>query len=668
MNDSQFMLSLDLNVLNHLGLSLYSSTPAVLTEIIANAYDADASRVSITIDETQGRIVIIDDGHGMNENDVRNKFLKVGFARRDHSPKSVSGRRYVMGRKGIGKLAMFSLANIVEVTTRTASSDEPIAIKVNVSDLKKAIQDKQDYPLAPITPSELLTSPSGTAIVLSELTRSTVVATEKYLAQRLARRFSVIGTDTAHPFTIFLNEKEITLKDRGFHQDIQFFWSFSGKEAQENLDLCTSIETINQNKCVQELQHTFGSPSSEGGILSIRGYIASARKPKDLKNLDSNINQIAIFANGRIFQEDILPELSNSDHFNNYLVGEIHADFLDQDNTDRATSSREAIIKNDPLFITLLEHLKTALKEVSSAWGRWRRDIDYSILPNKNKAIESWLNTLKDARDRNLAKKLVMSIHNAKFSDSDEEDDDHKRNLYRGLIIAFEKLKARQNLILLENITDVFSHKFQSIFANINDMEETYYWEITKYRMEVIDKFKKIIDTNALEKVAQTYLFEHLWLLDPTWDRVSDIEMERVLTEELKKITPTAESGARIDIAYRSSAGRQIIIELKRPGLKINHYKLLEQVDKYRDAVSQYIKENPTTFNNYNGATLPFEICILLENDITQDNERMRVQLANSQARIITYKGLLTNAYRVYNDYIEANQKVSNINQLVEQI
>lgn len=668
MNDSQFMLSLDLNVLNHLGLSLYSSTPAVLTEIIANAYDADASRVSITIDETQGRIVIIDDGHGMNENDVRNKFLKVGFARRDHSPKSVSGRRYVMGRKGIGKLAMFSLANIVEVTTRTASSDEPIAIKVNVSDLKKAIQDKQDYPLAPITPSELLTSPSGTAIVLSELTRSTVVATEKYLAQRLARRFSVIGTDTAHPFTIFLNEKEITLKDRGFHQDIQFFWSFSGKEAQENLDLCTSIETINQNKCVQELQHTFGSPSSEGGILSIRGYIASARKPKDLKNLDSNINQIAIFANGRIFQEDILPELSNSDHFNNYLVGEIHADFLDQDNTDRATSSREAIIKNDPLFITLLEHLKTALKEVSSTWGRWRRDIDYSILPNKNKAIESWLNTLKDARDRNLAKKLVMSIHNAKFSDSDEEDDDHKRNLYRGLIIAFEKLKARQNLILLENITDVFSPKFQSIFANMNDMEETYYWEITKYRMEVIDKFKKIIDTNDLEKVAQTYLFEHLWLLDPTWDRVSDIEMERVLTEELKKITPTAESGARIDIAYRSSAGRQIIIELKRPGLKINHYKLLEQVDKYRDAVSQYIKENPTTFNNYNGATLPFEICILLENDITQDNERMRVQLANSQARIITYKGLLTNAYRVYNDYIEANQKVSNINQLVEQI
>ena len=41
-------LAMDLNVLNHLGLNLYSNVPAVLSELIANAWDADASRVDVS--------------------------------------------------------------------------------------------------------------------------------------------------------------------------------------------------------------------------------------------------------------------------------------------------------------------------------------------------------------------------------------------------------------------------------------------------------------------------------------------------------------------------------------------------------------------------------------------------------------------------------------------
>ena len=37
----EYTLDIDLNVLNHLGLNLYSNVPAVLAELIANAWDAD---------------------------------------------------------------------------------------------------------------------------------------------------------------------------------------------------------------------------------------------------------------------------------------------------------------------------------------------------------------------------------------------------------------------------------------------------------------------------------------------------------------------------------------------------------------------------------------------------------------------------------------------------
>ena len=39
-------MKITLNALEHLGMNLYSTIPAVLSEIVANAWDADASQVS----------------------------------------------------------------------------------------------------------------------------------------------------------------------------------------------------------------------------------------------------------------------------------------------------------------------------------------------------------------------------------------------------------------------------------------------------------------------------------------------------------------------------------------------------------------------------------------------------------------------------------------------
>ena len=46
---SKLTLTLDMNVLNHLGIGLYSSAPAVLTELVANAWDAEATEVDIDL-------------------------------------------------------------------------------------------------------------------------------------------------------------------------------------------------------------------------------------------------------------------------------------------------------------------------------------------------------------------------------------------------------------------------------------------------------------------------------------------------------------------------------------------------------------------------------------------------------------------------------------------
>lgn len=112
----KFKMSLSLNVLNHLGINLYSNIPAVLSEIVANAWDADAQRVDITISDDQ--IIIKDDGCGMNADDINNKFLYVGYQKREQSAESPIYHRKYMGRKGIGKLSMFSIAKEVDVISK----------------------------------------------------------------------------------------------------------------------------------------------------------------------------------------------------------------------------------------------------------------------------------------------------------------------------------------------------------------------------------------------------------------------------------------------------------------------------------------------------------------------------------------------------------------------
>ena len=110
----KYQMTINLNVLNHLGINLYSNIPAVLSEVVANSWDADATNVDIEIEPE--RIIITDDGHGMTLEDINDKYLKIGYERRDRQPvKTVKYDRDVMGRKGIGKLSLFSVAESVKV-------------------------------------------------------------------------------------------------------------------------------------------------------------------------------------------------------------------------------------------------------------------------------------------------------------------------------------------------------------------------------------------------------------------------------------------------------------------------------------------------------------------------------------------------------------------------
>ena len=66
-NNSSHILEMrfDPNVITHLGIQMYSTLPPVISELVSNAYDADATRVVVRLNDNleEKSIVIEDDGH-----------------------------------------------------------------------------------------------------------------------------------------------------------------------------------------------------------------------------------------------------------------------------------------------------------------------------------------------------------------------------------------------------------------------------------------------------------------------------------------------------------------------------------------------------------------------------------------------------------------------------
>lgn len=162
-----YKMRLSLNVLKHLGLNLYSNVPAVLSEVVANAWDADARNVQVILNKEEDYIVIQDDGIGMTTEDVNNRFLLVGYTRRDGQRGPTAMGRLPMGRKGIGKLSLFSIAN--RIVVETTRDGEKSALQMHVDKIEEAIGSGEGEYAPEALPVGKVDFEHGTRITLHEL-------------------------------------------------------------------------------------------------------------------------------------------------------------------------------------------------------------------------------------------------------------------------------------------------------------------------------------------------------------------------------------------------------------------------------------------------------------------------------------------------------------------
>lgn len=332
-------LTFDPRTIEHLGVRMYSHVPNAVAELVANAYDADATLVRVIIG-SDGTITVEDDGHGMSREDVADKYLRIGRNRRrtEESMLTESGKRRVSGKKGLGKLALFGIGRVVEVTTMRRGSSIGTRIIMSYQDL---IDSEGDY-----TPQEQTltvdTAEHGTTVILTDLRRKTPINTEQ-LATSLSRLFNYMDDD----FRLVVvdkksNEIEVTRDRRLESLDSEFVWKFPDDFAERDSFL------------------------TEHGIS---GVIISTTKP--LRNVPRGIT---LYAGGRMVNEPEFFGAAESSHAYSYLTGHLDVDFVDASEEDVIATDRRALVWDSSEMEAFRRSLAELLTRIGREWRTKRSD------------------------------------------------------------------------------------------------------------------------------------------------------------------------------------------------------------------------------------------------------------------------------------------------------
>lgn len=170
-NDWSFKVSSELK--NILGRDLITNSNIAVLELVKNSYDAHATEVKISFfDDT---LIISDNGKGMSEEDVLNKWLFVAYSAKsdgteDKDYRNTIKRKYA-GAKGIGRLSCDRLGRFLTLTTKSDNDIHVIELCIDWNDFE--LNSKDEFNQIPVKHSVTSSSsyfPEGTTGTILKFT------------------------------------------------------------------------------------------------------------------------------------------------------------------------------------------------------------------------------------------------------------------------------------------------------------------------------------------------------------------------------------------------------------------------------------------------------------------------------------------------------------------
>ncbi len=602
------------SLVEQLGAQLYPSATATVAELISNAWDADATAAWVTMpfDDwgEDSTIEVLDNGHGMDRNQVRD-YLIVGRKRRLSDHGFSEGGRPVHGRKGLGKLAAFGTAGILECTTCRAGGST-ITFLMDYDAIR--VRDPDDpYPVEEIEEAPPLVDPDtgealehGTRIRLTKLRQKRRLGEDPFFVS-MARRFALDDVQ----MTVGINGRKLGR----FEYPVQFRFPRDGVPAGATVEDDWGVETVDGHE--------------------VRWWIGFTEKPLD----EEGVQGISLLARGKMAQRPFKFEKvqgTTGQLGQEYLVGEVIADWLDigEDiEDDLIQSNRDQLQLEDQRLAALL------------AWGQ--RRLGWALIQRndlrRQKAVEEYeaseaIRSLLEPFTSGERKRFLAIAHSASQLPEIEQQDVVK--LMSEIVNAREDQVVRELMERIEAEDDAFQPRMWGLVAEFGLIDARRTHSIIDARLATLVQMERALSEGAKEvPVIHEIITNNSWLLDPRWDALGhEVDIDKMGIRYEGEKDPN--TGRFIDFLFAlapkapAAVDQVVVVEIKRgthPDGTLRKA-TLDEVNKFHFYVQSVVKQ-------YAKNTTPPRVRgLMIANGYSEDGDMIRKNLEALQSPVMEFK------------------------------
>jgi hypothetical protein len=542
----------------------------------------------------------------------------------------------VHGRKGIGKLAAFGTAGILECITLRA--EKTTMFRLDYDQIRKLHPD-QDYPVDEVSEIVALIDPDsgqqlkhGTRVRLTKLWLKRALA-EAQFTQSMSRRFALSQND----MKVFINGVPLGR----FNIPVQFRFPKDGVPTSD-----TAI-TVDPDGWARE---TLEDDSE------VRWWIGFTEEPLD----DESLQGISVLARGKMAQRPFKFDRARGTTGQlgqEYLVGEVQADWLDKGvdiEDDLIQSNRDQLQLEDERLDLFIEWGRRRL-----GWAlRRRNDLRQEyVLKEVETGVE-----LDDILSEFTTSEKNNYLKIAKtFSKIPEVKPESVRELMEDVVNARSDVAVRGLMEQIQLQDDPIQSEMWKLVHQFGLIDARRLYSIIRARLETIRRLKEALESGAKEvPEIHNVIARDTWLLDPRWDLL-DHEV-KVETLGVAYAPEQDENGQQIDFLFvlqprpPATVDEVVVVEIKR-GTNPNG-SIRKATDKEVDKFAGYVL---SIHEHYSKSTNPPPVRgLMVAQDYTPIGNQKRKyyeQGTNPRMRFKTWTRVVDETERMHLGWLEVSRR-----------
>ncbi|MBI2741049.1 MAG: ATP-binding protein [Rhodospirillales bacterium] len=630
-----------------LGVKLYDRASAVVAELISNSYDADATQVGIEAPmglylatraggkvADKGHVIkVVDNGIGMTPDELQAYYLIIGAERRkdpNRGELSPKFKRRVTGRKGVGKLAPFGICKIIEVIS--SGGTQIVGFDANGTKIKGYLtshvilnyddivdDDDGDYVLKTGKLDGTVTAKSGTTTILRNFMYRRVPEME-VLARQTAQRFGIPSAN----WNISLRDNTQTASAPGAQMVVGNFdvetmpntrIQFDGPDSttSKGADPAKWRAIGPDNKVLKDFTAGF---EHEGKFYPLRGWVGYSKVPYK----DDLMAGVRVYCRGKIAAQTSVfgrkAGFTGEHSIRSYLVGELYADWLDEDEDLIQTDRRDILWSDDVAAAFQVWGQKVVAKIGTLSRDPMRQTTKdrFFEVSDVVKLIDTEFpgQELKEVREQAVE---LAGMLGKTMSSADVED--------KGIADSFAQLTLllAPHLTLDEKLREAAANSSSPMGAVTDILRTARLAELASFgriaddRIRVIDRLNNLTDApDTVEDDFQKLIQEAPWLVNPQWAPITANMSLTTLRTEFEKyykkhtgkdiyLGEFTTKSKRPDFVLSSQDAVVQIIEIKRPDHKIINTEM-DRIITYDEQMKAFLDDpaHPdfkTMFNDY---------------------------------------------------------------------